>query len=380
MKDHDLQRRRFVRDSGLLIGAAASGLLTRSLAVAAPSDISSAPLQRIAFGSCAHQDKDQPIWEAVLATNPDLFIFLGDNIYGDTRDMAMLRAKYAQLAAKPGFQRLRATTPILAIWDDHDYGENDAGSEYPQKEESRRIFLEFWNEPGDSLRWSRDGIYTSHLFGSGEQAVQIILPDLRFNRTPISKIELDDSQYKAWAQQRQARGDAVPGPYSRTPDPAATMLGERQWKWLEEQFDVPASVRIFASSLQVLADFPGWEAWINYAQDHQRLIDLIRRKRVTGLVFISGDTHYAELSRLDVNVPYPLWDLTSSGLTEVWPVEVPNARRVGSLLREPYVGLIEINWEAQRVTLQALDASGRVRIAQSLSLAELSPDHSGERR
>lgn len=67
----------------------------------------------------------------------------------------------------------------------------------------------------------------------------------------------------------------------------------------------------------MLADFPGWEAWINYARDHQRLIDLIRRKQASGVIFISGDTHYAELTKLDVNVPYTLWDLTSSGLTEV---------------------------------------------------------------
>jgi alkaline phosphatase D len=104
-------------------------------------------LTRIAFGSCAKQSKDQPIWDAVLATKPELFVFLGDNIYGDTRDMKELRAKYAQLAAKPGFQRLRASTPLLATWDDHDFGEDDAGADYPMKEESRRSF---WNS-GASL-------------------------------------------------------------------------------------------------------------------------------------------------------------------------------------------------------------------------------------
>ena len=94
--------------------------------------------QRIAFGSCARQDKPQPIWDAVLDSSPDLFIFLGDNIYGDTHDMAVLRGKYAELAAQPGFRRLAEQVPILATWDDHDYGENDAGSEYPHKEASDR--------------------------------------------------------------------------------------------------------------------------------------------------------------------------------------------------------------------------------------------------
>ena len=141
------------------------------------------------------------------------------------------------------------------------------------KEESRRLFLEFWGEPAESPRWSRDGIYTSYVFGPAGRRVQVILPDLRFNRTPIAKLDLGTQKYKEWEEAKRKAGQFVPGPYARSPDPAATMLGERQWSWLEKQFEVPAELRIVASSLQVLADFPGWEGWINYARDHQRLID-----------------------------------------------------------------------------------------------------------
>lgn len=330
-------------------------------------------LTTIAFGSCAKQSKEQPIWESVLATRPDLFIFLGDNIYGDTRDMKELRAKYGQLAAKPGFQRLRAGTPLLAVWDDHDFGEDDAGSEYPMKEESRQIFLEFWREPAGSPRWSRNGVYASYVFGPEDRRVQVIMPDLRYNRTPITRLDLGRMTYKEWEAAKKNAGLQVPGPYNRSPQPDASMLGERQWQWLEQQFDVPAKLRIFASSLQVLADFPGWEAWINYAHDHQRLIELIRRKKAGGVIFISGDTHYAELTRLDVNVPYPLWDLTSSGLTEVWHVDVPNANRVGSALREANFGLLEVDWNASPVSiaLKAKDVKGTTRIEHRVTLAEL---------
>ena len=86
-------------------------------ALASPAELSGRALpRRIAFGSCARQDKPQPIWDAVLASEPDLFVFLGDNIYGDTRDPTVLRAKYAQLAAQPGFKRLRERVPVLATW------------------------------------------------------------------------------------------------------------------------------------------------------------------------------------------------------------------------------------------------------------------------
>ena len=332
-------------------------------------------LTRIAFGSCAEGGKEQSIWDAVLAARPELFVFLGDNVYGDTRNMQELRAKYAELAAQPGFVKLRATTPVAVTWDDHDFGEDDAGSDYPQKEASRQVFLDFWGEPADSPRRARDGIYASYVFGPPGQRVQLILLDLRYNRTALRKMDPGPGNYRAWATARHKKGLEVPGPYARNPDPAATMLGERQWQWLAQQLEVPADLRLIGSSLQVLADFPGWEGWYNFPHDLHRLIDLVRRKDARGVVFLSGDTHYAELSKLDVNVPYTFWDLTSSGLTEVWPVRTPNANKVSETLREPNFGLIEIDWAGPRttVTLSVQDQRGTRRIEKRLALTELAP-------
>jgi len=331
-------------------------------------------LTRIGFGSCAEGGKEQTIWEAVLAAKPGLFVFLGDNIYGDTRDMAVLRAKYAELARQPGFAKLRDTTPLAVTWDDHDFGEDDAGGDYPQKEASRQVFFDFWSEPADSPRRARDGVYASYVFGPPGRRVQVILLDLRYNRTPLVKPEPGVRHYRSWAMARYKKGLEVPGPYARNPDPKATMLGERQWQWLERQLETPADVRLIGSSVQVLADFPGWEGWSLFAQDLQRLIELVRRTRANGVVFLSGDMHYAELSKLDVNVPYPLWDLTSSGLTEVWPVPTPNARRVSDVIREPNFGLVDIDWQGAEttVTLSVVDQHGARRIEKRLSLTDLS--------
>lgn len=330
-------------------------------------------LRRIAFGSCANQDKDQPIWDAVNAVEPDLFVFLGDNVYGDTRDMDVLRAKYAALAAKPGFRRLRERTPIVAVWDDHDYGENDAGGEFPLKEESRRIFCDFWGEAADSPRRRRSGIHAGYRFGTGQHRVQIVLPDLRFNRTPLSRRDLGELDYERWATGLESAGKPVPGPYERNPERSASMLGDAQWAWLESQLAVDAEVRILASSLQVAADFPGWESWANYARDRERLIEAIRRQGADGLFCISGDTHWAEFSRLDVNVPYPLWDMTSSGLTETWSNVAPNANRVGAAWSERNFGLIDIDWRVGFATLalRILDEAGTTRLEQRLDTREL---------
>ncbi len=362
-----------VAQGGSTVGGLAAVATTPVVAGVRRPDTTRLP-QRIAFGSCAEGAVPQPIWEAVLAADPDLFIFLGDNIYGDTRDPAVLSAKYAQFAAQPGFRRLCDRVPVLATWDDHDYGEDDAGAEYPMKEVSQRIFCDFWGEPSDSLRRTRDGIYDAVEFSAGGRRLQVLLPDLRFNRTPIRMLDLGGKKYDDWTVELERAGRKVPGPYERNPDLQATMLGARQWQWLESQLARPADLRVFATSLQVVADFPGWEAWINYAEDHQRLLQAIRSQRANGLLCLSGDTHYAEFSCLRTNVPYPLWDFTSSGLTETWPVLPPNSRRVGEAWREPNFGLLQIDWSdpaVVRVTAQVRDVTSAVRIEQQLDTREL---------
>lgn len=385
---HRADRRRFLWQSGLALAMPALGSAGVPAAragfdrvradhpmVVRPDDHphQARVLRRIAFGSCANQDKDQPIWDAVNAVEPDLFVFLGDNVYGDTRDMQVLQAKYAMLATKPGFRRLRERTPILATWDDHDYGENDAGAAFPMKEASRQIFCDFWGEPADSPRRSRSGIYAGYRFGTGQCRVQIILPDLRFNRTPLVRRDLGELDYERWATRLEASGRPVPGPYERNPDRSASMLGDAQWGWLEAQLALDAEVRILASSLQVAADFPGWEAWANYARDRERLIDAIRAQRADALFCISGDTHWAELSRLDMNVPYPLWDMTSSGLTETWSNVAPNANRVGTTWSGPNFGLIDIGWRVgyALLTLRIVDETGTTRVEQRLDTRAL---------
>ncbi|MGK2912095.1 MAG: alkaline phosphatase D family protein [Sphingobium sp.] len=315
-------------------------------------------LSRIAFGSCAHQDKEQPIWDRVNAWKPELFVFMGDNIYGDTQDMAVMRAKYDRFAAKPGVRALRASTPCIATWDDHDYGVNDGGSEYPMKAESKALFLDFWNEPEDGFRRSHEGIYTSYFFGPKGRRVQIILPDNRTFRTALTGMSVEPKDR---------------GQYFVNPDPAATMLGAAQWDWLEAELRKPADLRIFASSTQVLADAPGYEAWINFQADHQRLLDLIDFAQVENLIMISGDTHYAELSKLTDGVSYPLYDMTSSGLTQVWPVFGPNRNRIAKAPLMPNYGRITIDWTARdpSVLLEVEMLDGQVAISHGVKLSEL---------
>jgi len=138
----------------------------------------------IGFGSCLHQDHPAPILTTIAAAAPDRFLFLGDNIYSDTTEPAVMRRNYAKLAAKPEFQELAAATTLLATWDDHDYGENNAGAAYPMRAEAEALFEDFWAPAADDPRRARDGVYSAHTFGEPGRRVQVLLLDTRFFRAP----------------------------------------------------------------------------------------------------------------------------------------------------------------------------------------------------
>lgn len=110
----------------VVLSALTAYLLAGAIAYANPVP---AELERIAFGSCARHDAPQPIWWTILGHRPDLFILTGDNVYADTADDHLMRSAYRSLAAKPGFKALRQQVPLLATWDDHDYGQSDGGPE-----------------------------------------------------------------------------------------------------------------------------------------------------------------------------------------------------------------------------------------------------------
>ncbi|MCL2913533.1 alkaline phosphatase family protein [Shewanella corallii] len=329
----------------------------------------SKPLEsfNILFGSCSHQDKAMPIFDAINREQADLFIFLGDNIYGDTEDMAVLKSKYDKLGQQPGFRRLIESTDVIAIWDDHDYGENDAGREYQQKQASRDIMLDFWGEPNDSPRRSRkDGIYTSVFFGEGERSIQVIMPDLRWNRPPLNSRSYAGYWLRQWFSNE--------GPYL----PVAgdiSMLGEAQWQWLEQELKKPAAVRIIASSLQLLPEFTGWESWANFPYDRNRLLKFIREHKVNGVVMISGDTHWGEISRVEQGLDYPLWEVTSSGLTQEWKQVSPNKHRVGEYTAEVNYGQLLINWneDGPQLIFGLKNANGDWVMSQQLLLESISP-------
>lgn len=335
------------------------------------------PLSRIAFGSCAKQDKPQPIWDAVVDLKPQRFVFLGDNIYADTEDMDVMRAKYALLEKQPGYQQLKKLCPILATWDDHDYGGNDAGAKYPKKKEAQQVFLDFLGLARDDPRRKQEGVYNAHVFGPAGKRVQIILLDGRYFRSPLKK------GFKAGEPGEGSRGKYVPNT-----DRDATMLGEDQWRWLAAQLKVPAELRLIGSGIQVIADEHGSETWGNFPHERQRLFRLIRDTKANGVVFFSGDRHLAEISRLSPDhsegVGYPLYDVTSSSLnapsgnltkSKVRFANEINSYRVGLTYFDVNFGSVVIDWDQPDpvVRLQVREEKGEVVLQQRFKLSQLGP-------
>lgn len=339
------------------------------LGCAATTDDDHGPaLQTVAFASCAKPNQPEAIWQSILDTQPDLFLFIGDNVYVDVprkpESVEDFERTYAQLASEPGWQKLIASVPVLATWDDHDYGLNDAGKEFPLKEIAQQQFVDFYNLPEDSPIRQRPGIYDAHVFGPEGQRVQVILLDTRYFRDPITL-------------NPDGRVNGL-GPYIPSTDGKGTMLGEAQWAWLEAQLSKPADVRIIASSIQVLADEHGWETWGNFPHERDRLYALIDATNASGVVFISGDRHLTEVSADDPTAaPYRMWDFTSSGMNEkARPVTEPNAHRRGDVLRVSNFGLMQIDWDPTEPTLtyQSRGRDGRVLIEQTVKLNSLRPD------
>lgn len=277
----------------------------------------------IAFGSCNKQNRPQPLWQDITKHDPDFFLFLGDNIYGDTEDMQLLKSKYKEQKSNADYIALQKQAVVLGIWDDHDYGKNDAGKEYPNKKESQQLVLDFFDVPAESPRREREGAYSSHQINWNGRKISILFLDARYHRDQLQKI---DKKY--------------------IPNTTGTILGTEQWIWLEKELsDDTIDLFIIASGIQFIPEDHAYEKWANFPNERKKLFDLIAAKRPQGVLLLSGDRHIAEISSTEwEDLPYRLIDITASGLTHTWKEasEEYNQHREGELIAKLNYGKLAI--------------------------------------
>ena len=304
---------------------------------------SQAPLERIAFGSCYKPEKKGGVWAGVRKFDPQLWIWLGDNFYHDWANGKYVRTNddpdsfekgYRALGRSEGAQALQslAADRVMATWDDHDFGKKDAGKEYDRKEESRKAFAKFFGVPDRP-----DGIYSSRDFGPEGKRVRVILLDTRYNRDSLPR-----------------KGEALSD---------GDILGESQWSWLgEELARTGANLIILGSSIQFVSEQHRFEKWANFPKAKDRMLRLLPRAQTQRVILLSGDRHHAEISCLpEGRVGYPLYDITSSGITEGGGIgKEENRYRVADLWNANNFGAIQIDWSQANptVSLEIRDEKG----------------------
>jgi alkaline phosphatase D len=286
-------------------------------------------IERIAFASCYVPQFEQPgVWKVISDRRPELLILMGDNVYQSEEkaepELRELREAYMQLAQESEFVDLRAQAAMFATWDDHDYGRNDAGADFPVRYQSEELFEHVWPLPQKIAdpRKARDGVFHAVIFGPVGKRVQLLMLDTRFFRGPLD-------------------------------DPSSTMLGEVQWQWLAGKLRDPAELRLVVSSIPVLSNRGDAENWHRLSGERARLLGLLNASN--GVVILSGDSHYAAHYRDNDSLDFSLNEFTASSLNLPYPAErhaevlKPDVLRQGRPYFDSNFGWLEIDWAKRNV-------------------------------
>ena len=287
------------------------------------------------LGSCLDQDREQNIWSSIKNEDLDGFIFLGDNVYGDMPNGKLSKMQKAYQTQKKRLPKWLLDKEIIAIWDDHDFGLNDGGGDYPLKKEAEKMFLNFWNIPNSDPRRNREGIYFRQTKDVEGVKIEIIGLDTRYFRSKLIKSK---------------------NVYTKNNNPKATILGRDQWLWFESSLSSSnADVIIILSSIQILATNHPYEKWDNFPLERKRLLDLIADKaKNKTVILISGDRHKSGIYQNKNFV-----EITASSLNKQGsPSEETDPLLIGKTFRMKNYGILDIEPSENKITLSIHDKNG----------------------
>lgn len=292
----------------------------------------------VAFGSCDNQKIKNELWPAIDENHPSIWIWGGDNVYSDTEDMNFLKSNYEIQKQDSDYLKFIKDKIVLGTWDDHDYGANDGGEEYPFKRESQQLLLDFLGTSKKAPERKREGVYNSKTINLNGDKIKIIALDSRYFRTALTKATDSKKRFQ-------------PNKYGQ-----GTILGEAQWKWLKKELrNSDAQFNVIVSSIQFLSDKHGFEAWANFPHEIEKLEQLIVTTKAKGTFIISGDRHIATFSSKNVSgLSYPLVDFTSSGLTHTYTsfAGEENPYLKGEVIKDINFGLLKFDFKNNKVIME----------------------------
>lgn len=254
------------------------------------------------IGSCALKAFPFYLWSFnifnTMADRPsDFMIWTGDHVYmlkpWQWRSEESMRTAYLHQRKTPQLRKYMASRPQLAIWDDHDYGPNNSGAEFKNKDTALKVFREMWPQQAAA---SDKGVYFSFF----HKEVQFFMLDGRYFKIPEKQL-----------------------------------LGEEQFQWLCKELKAStAPFKIICIGVQVLSDAP-YENFRSYPSEFDRFMKYIDENKIEGILFMSGDVHFAEVSKIERKNAYPLYDFTFSPLTSfATNIFAKNSHRLGDTKRD----------------------------------------------
>ena len=289
--------------------------------------LSNSPNQHfsIAMGSCVYLNDegipqrggDYQIFRSIANQNPDIMFWLGDNVYFhemDWHSKTGMQYRYSHMRQLPEIQSLLHTGAHYAIWDDHDYGPNDSDRSFIGRDQALEVFNEFWANPTQKIE--NMGIATS--FSRGD--CDFFLLDNRYFRSP----------------QKRTTGDR-------------TILGKDQLEWLIDALCTSeATFKFVAFGGLVLSSsyhVKNQNYISNYSDERTYLLEEIEANNIQNVVFLTGDKHYSEISKLINRRDNVIYEITSSALTSA-----PNTREIINRFRVPGTHIQQRNFAVLNVT------------------------------
>lgn len=292
----------------------------------------------VAFGSCAkfQDDPVQDIWRGVETVNPDLFFWLGDNVYIDSVHERVMQDCYQNQRSVLTAKNILRSIPQLATWDDHDFCLNDHDRRNTAKDAALKVFKQYWANPAYGQADNPGTYFQQHYAG-----VDFFFIDVRYHRDPN---DMPD-------------------------DGSKTMLGREQLEWLKN------SLAESDAAFKVLVSGSGWstskgeagDAWSSHLSERNALFNFIAHENVSGVLLLSGDTHVGEFNCIPwtENGGYDFYELVSSPLAQKtqkgdWIARHPEIRLRQVYSRSNNFGLLEFDMNATdpTVTMTLRDTAG----------------------
>jgi alkaline phosphatase D len=322
-----------------------------------------APDISIAIGSCYFLADPDPRWggqsygggfeifDSIAGKNPDLMIWMGDNLYfqaQDELDPSAMAARYRRQRAHRPLQKLLTAAPQIAIWDDHDYGPNDADLSYTMKGTSLALFKRYWANPSFGLP-EVPGVFGRARFGD----VDIFLLDDRYYRSAnLLKDDLPDK----------------------------TMFGAAQMAWLKSALVYSkAPIKLIVNGSQMWNRTNRFEGFNHFEAEQKAFTDFLASQRIEGVIFLTGDRHFSQILKIDRPNAYSFYEFTSSPLTS-GPWENPPAEEIanpdvvpGTLVPKRQFGMLRIRGPGndRRIALEGYDQKGELLFRHEIRARDL---------